>query len=196
MTHYFSEQPFSKSNIKIHEVNIFNNNFLFKTDHGIFSYDGLDHATRYLLESIDITKLTGRILDFGCGWGPIGIIIKKINPNVLVDMLDINERAIDMATKNIELNKVEINIFKSDMYENVTNKYNYIITNPPIRVGKKILYEILNKAYDYLLPSGCLYLVISKNQGAKSLVKELEKKYLVEIKDKIKGFYIICCKKD
>ena len=161
------------------------------TDNGVFSKKGLDFGTRSLLETID--NVSGQVLDFGCGYGPIGIYLKKTY-NVEVDAVDINERAMNLAKKNAELNKTNINIFKSNIYENVNKKYDYIVTNPPIRVGKKILYQILFEAKDHLNVNGELWLVIHKDQGAKSLAKDLEKEYKVEIKNKNKGFYIICAR--
>ena len=100
----------------------------------------------------------------------------------------------NLAKKNAELNKVNINIFESNIYENINNKYDYIVTNPPIRVGKKILYQILFEAKEHLNKNGELWLVIHKDQGAKTLAKDLEKEYTVEIKEKNKGFYIICAR--
>ena len=110
-------------------------------------------------------------------------------------MIDINERALNLAKKNAELNDVKVNVFKSNIYENINKKYDFIVTNPPIRVGKKILYEILFKANDHLKENGELWLVVNKNGGAKSLVKDLENTYDVTIVTKNKGFYIICAKK-
>ena len=123
----------------------------------------------------------------------IGIYIKKTF-NVEVDAIDINIRALNLAKKNAELNKTNINIFESDIYSNVKKQYDYIITNPPIRVGKKTLYKILFDAKKYLKTNGELWLVIHKDQGAKTLVKDLEKEYTVEVKNKNKGFYIICAR--
>ena len=92
------------------------------------------------------------------------------------------------------INTIWINIFESNIYENINKKYDYIVTNPPIRVGKKILYQILFEAKEYLKENGELWLVIHKDQGAKTLAKDLEKEYEVEIKNKNKGFYIICAR--
>ena len=110
-------------------------------------------------------------------------------------MIDINERALNLASKNAKLNNANINVFKSNIYENVTKKYDFIVTNPPIRVGKKILYDILFGAVNHLKDEGELWLVVNKNQGAKSLAKDLEKTYDVAVVAKNKGFYIICAKK-
>ena len=133
----------------------------------------------------------GDVLDFGCGYGPIGIYLKKIF-NCNVDMIDINNRSIELAIKNALQNNVNVNVFNSNIYENVTKKYDFIITNPPIRVGKKILYQILFDAKDHLKDGGQIWLVINKDQGAKSLLKDLNKQYKAELVCKNKGFYIIC----
>ncbi len=191
MAHYFENEGMTQSNEKKIKVVINNELFTFITDHNVFSKSGLDFGTRTLLESINVKKLNGDILDFGCGYGPIGIYLGKNNLNV--DMIDINLRALNLARKNAELNRVKVNIFESNIYENVTKKYNYIITNPPIRVGKKILYEILFGAKEYLTEGGHLILVVHKDQGAKSLVKDLEKRYQIQILQKNKGFYVIDC---
>jgi len=188
MSHYFTNDYVESKEVKTKCI-IKNTELTLITDNGVFSKKGLDFGTRTLLETIEDIK--GQVLDFGCGYGPIGIYLKKTF-DVEVDALDINERAMKLAKKNAELNKVDINIFESNIYENVNKKYDYIVTNPPIRVGKKILYEILFKAKEHLKQNGELWLVIHKDQGAKSLVKDLEKEYKVEIKNKNKGFYIIC----
>lgn len=166
--------------------------YTFKTDNNVFSKKGLDFGTRTLLESIDIKNISGDVLDFGCGYGPIGIYIKS-NTKANVDMVDINERALNLARKNATLNNVSVNIFESDIYSNVYKKYDYIITNPPIRVGKKILYEILISAKEHLKENGHLIFVINKDQGAKSTMKDMEKYYNVKLIEKNKGFFIIDC---
>lgn len=190
MSHYFTNDEI-KSEEKIINVRINDTAFKFITDNGVFSKNGLDFGTRSLLENIDIDSIEGDVLDFGCGWGPIGIFISKTK-NILVDMVDINERALNLANKNASLNKALVNVFQSDVYSNVKKDYNYIITNPPIRVGKDILYKIINESLNHLKKNGKLYFVINKNQGAKSLLKYLENKSKVVLVKKNKGFYVIC----
>lgn len=188
MSHYFTNDYVESKEQKTKCI-IKNTELTFITDNGVFSKKGLDFGTRTLLETLD--NISGQVLDFGCGYGPIGIYIKKTFKTE-VDAIDINVRAMNLAKKNAELNNAQINIFESNMYENITKQYDYIITNPPIRVGKKILYQILFDAKKYLKKEGQLWLVIHKDQGAKTLAKELEKEYKIEIKNKNKGFYIIC----
>ncbi len=189
MSHYFTNDNI-QSNERIIKCKINNISFSFYTDNNVFSKKGLDFGTRSLLENLEIEKLHGDILDFGCGYGPIGIYISKIK-NIKVDMIDINLRSIELVKKNALLNNTTINVFESNLYENIKGKYDFIISNPPIRVGKKILYEILFDASKHLKENGELWIVINKNQGAKTILKDLEKKYKVTLIDKNKGFYII-----
>ena len=194
MSYYFDKNTEVNSNEKTVHVNIKNNVYAFITDNNVFSKKGLDFGTRTMLESIDLSKLSGDVLNFGCGYGPVGIYIKS-NTDCNVDMIDINERAIELAKKNAKLNNVDVNIFESNIYSNVTNKYDYIITNPPIRVGKEILYKILVGALDFLKEHGSLIFVINKDQGAKSTMEYLKTYYNVQILDKNKGFYVFQCEK-
>ncbi len=192
MSHYFTNDEKLKSDIKMSRAFINNREYSLKTDNGVFSKDGLDFGTRTLLETIPIEKISGNVLDLGCGYGPIGIYVKS-NTSANVDMVDINERALNLSKINAKDNKVDVNIFISNGYENITKKYDYILTNPPIKVGKKILYELLFSSVEYLNENGELWFVINKNHGAKSTAKELEKIYQVEIVKKHKGFFIIRC---
>ena len=186
----FTDNTDLKHNICEKKVSINGHDFVFFTDNGVFSKNGLDFGTRSLLESLP-DYIHGDVLDFGCGYGPIGIYLKKIF-NCNVDMIDINNRSIELAIKNALQNNVNVNVFNSNIYENVTKTYDFIINNPPIRVGKKILYQILFDAKDHLKDGGQIWLVINKDQGAKSLLKDLNKQYKAELVCKNKGFYIIC----
>lgn len=194
MGHYFTNDEELKSKEMTHQVMIRNIDLSFITDHGVFSKKGLDFGTRTLLESIPIDLMYGKILDFGCGYGPIGIFLKKYNQDLDIHMIDINKRSLNLALKNAILNDVVVNIYESDMYQNVSETFDYIVTNPPIRVGKKILYEILKTAKEHLKKGGAIYFVIHKDQGAKSVMKDMENEYEVSLVAKNKGFYVICLK--
>ena len=192
MAHYFESTPTSESNEKIIKVFINDTHFTFYTDNDVFSKKGLDFGTRTLLESV--TDITGSdVLDLGCGYGPIGIYMSYLKNNV--DMIDINSRAVELSKKNASINKVIVNAFVSNMYENVNKEYDYIISNPPIRVGNEILYKLLFDADKYLKNKGYLIIVINKDQGAKTVAKKLEEKYDVSILNKNKGFFVIDCQK-
>lgn len=194
MSYYFDRETNIESKEVTTHCEISGNFFTFKTDNNVFSKKGLDFGTRTLLESLNSENIRGNVLDFGCGYGPIGIYIASTT-NSKVDMIDINDRALNLARSNANINKVKVNIFESDIYSNITKKYNYIITNPPIRVGKEILYKILIGAKDYLNENGHLIFVINKDQGAKSTMKNMEKYYSVKLIEKNKGFYVIDCQK-
>ena len=193
MAQYFDNVEL-KSEIRKIDVDIFGMFFSFYSDNGVFCKDRLDYGTRLLLENIDWNNVSGKILDVGCGYGPIGIIASKITGGNVV-MCDVNRRALHLALRNVKENNVNCKVIESDCYQNIHDTFDVIITNPPIRAGKKIVYEILFGAKDHLNDNGLLYLVIHKDQGAKSLVKDLEKEYKVEILEKEKGFFIIKCKK-
>ena len=192
MGHYFINDDNLKSEIKEFSININNNNFNFKTDNGVFSKGELDFGTRVLIETILKEDINGNILDLGCGYGPIGIIVNKIK-NLNVDMVDVNKRAVHLTKLNIKDNKLSnINCFISDGFNDISKKYNVIISNPPIRVGKEKLYELIIDAKNYLLDDGKIYLVIRKEQGAKSFINDMNKYYKIDILEKKKGFFVIC----
>lgn len=192
MGQYFTNENLP-SNVKSTFCVVKGHKFTFLTDNGVFSKDGLDFGSRLLLESIPLDEVGAKVLDMGCGYGTIGIIINKLT-NHDIDMVDVNLRAMHLARRNAKENGCSnINIFESNCYQNITSKYNTIITNPPIRAGKKIVYEILMNAKKYLEQDGNLFLVIRKEQGAKSIISDLEKEYNVEILEKKKGFFVLKC---
>jgi len=188
MNHYYSEKQDSESNKKEIVVTIFDKKYKLITDNGVFSKSGLDFGTRLLIETLP--KLYGDVLDLGCGYGPIGIILKD-KFDICVTMSDINERALSLSKINIKNNKVDISILNSDGFKNINKKFNFIVTNPPIRIGKQKLVSLLREAHDYLSEEGELWFVIRKNHGAESVIKLINDIYAVDIVKKSKGFYII-----
>jgi len=192
MGQYFTNEKLP-SDVRKTECFVLGNKFTFLTDNGVFSKDGLDFGSRLLLETIPLEEVGGKILDMGCGYGVFGIVLSKLT-QAHVDMVDVNLRALHLAERNIKENHVnDINVFESNVYENVSGKYSTIVTNPPIRAGKKIVYDIVMNAKDYLEENGKLFLVIRKEQGAKSLIVDLEKIYNVKVLEKKKGFFILEC---
>ena len=191
MSQYFDNDNNIKHNKKIIEFYFNDKKYSVYSDNGVFSKDKFDYGTRLLLDSIDISKLSGNVLDLGCGIGVVGIILGTINKNINIDMIDINDRALSLVRDNLTLNKVKANVFSSDVYSNVNKKYDYIITNPPIRAVQEVVRKFLLGGYDYLNDNGILYFVMRKDHGVKSMIKELENKYNVTIINKDKGFYIL-----
>lgn len=193
MAQYFDNVDL-KSELRTFDVKIFNLVLKFTSDNGVFCKDRLDFGTRLLLENIPWHEVGDSILDVGCGYGPIGIIASKMT-DASVMMCDVNKRALHLAEMNCKDNNVSATVVESNCYENIQLRFDCIITNPPIRAGKKVVYEIVFGAKEHLNDNGLLFLVIHKDQGAKSLLKDLEKEYDVEVLDKEKGFFVIKCKK-
>ena len=191
MSHYFTNEEV-KSELRKINVNIGDKSFVFNVDNGVFSKRGLDFGSRTMIDTLIGEDLHGKGLDVGCGYGLIGIILSSFF-HLDIDMIDVNKRAVHLCKMNIKENNVNCNTFISDIYESVSEKYDFIVTNPPIRAGKKIVYDILFKSKDYLLPGGVLYFVINKDQGAKSVIKDISSVGKVSILKKYKGFFVIKC---
>ena len=192
MAQYFDNVDLP-SNIVEFNTNFYGVEYKFKTDNGVFSKNNIDFGTRFLLETIPLKDIKGDVLDVGCGYGTISIVLGKML-DIQIDGVDVNKRAIHLGEMNKKLNNVyNANFFISDCYEKVNKKYDVIITNPPIRAGKDVVYKIFDEAQDHLKENGCLYIVIRKEQGAKSAIEHLKEKYKVEILDKKSGYFVIKC---
>lgn len=195
MSHYFENDKNLVSEIKEFKKIIADVNFSFNTDNGVFSKGELDFGTELLIKNVLKFDLSGKVLDLGCGYGPIGIVLKKIK-NVDVVMSDINKRALHLVKMNAKKNNVLVNVIESDGYANITDTFDYVISNPPIRIGKKNLYKLLTDTEDHLKKDGSLIIVVRKEQGALSLIKDMSVYYDVKVLDKEKGFLIILLKND
>ena len=194
MSQYFDNVDL-KSNIEKYKTRIFDKEFCFNTDNGVFSKSKLDFGTRCLLENLPLEEIKGEILEVGCGYGVIPTILTRTVDKIeSFDAVDVNKRALHLAEMNKKENFApKVNFFLSNCYQNINKKYDVIISNPPIRAGKNIVYEIVMNARNYLKEDGKLFIVINKDQGAKSLYKDLEKVYKCELINKKKGFWIIKC---
>ncbi len=193
MDHYFTNNNL-KNKIKKIDVNINNTKFYYYTDNGVFSKKKIDFGTELLLTSFSFINKESKVLDIGTGTGVIGLYFAKQGFKI-VDMVDINTRAIELAKKAAQDQNLTVNVYESDCYEKVENKYDYIITNPPIRAGNKVIYKILIEANDNLNKSGELWFVIRKKQGAETAIKRIKDIYNISIINKKTGFYVIKCKK-
>ena len=190
MSHYFLNDQNLVSEIKPFNISINGTSFTFNTDNGVFSKGELDFGTSLLIRNVLKLNVSGDVLDLGCGYGPIGIILRKLT-NSNITMSDVNKRAIHLTKMNAKKNNVDVDIIESDGYENIGSKFDYVISNPPIRVGKKILYKLLLDTNKHLKENGKLIIVVRKEQGALSLIKDMSNDYKIDILDKEKGFYII-----
>ena len=198
MEQYFTNNPDLKSELRTIIYKNKTQTLTFYSDNGVFSKDKLDFGSTLLLETVlkNVNTENLNILDVGCGYGFLGISLAKFL-NAHVTMCDINKRALHLAKRNCEKNNVKslCEVLESNIYENITNIYDLIITNPTNRAGKEVVYGILDGARDYLKEDGELWMVIRKNQGAKSTIEHLKNNYECEIVTKSKGFYIIKAKK-
>ena len=191
MAHYFTNEENLKSEIEKVIAEINGIPFYFYTDNGVFSKGELDFGTELLLKNFKYDNPNNKtLLDIGCGCGPIGIYASHLG--FTVDMSDVNKRAIHLSKMSLKEQNLNANVFESDAYKNITNKYDYIVSNPPIRVGKEKLYEIVMNAKEHLKDGGSLWIVVRKQQGAESMIRDMKNVYkTVEVIAKKKGFFII-----
>ena len=187
---YFAENPDAKHDIHELNVELLGQRLTFLTDAGVFSKKMIDYGSRVLLSVLDF-EAGEQVLDVGCGYGPLGLTLAKAQ-GVTATMVDINQRALDLAQKNAERNQISADIFQSNVYEKVTGIFDHIISNPPIRAGKQVVHEVISGSYEHLTEGGDLTLVIQKKQGAPSAKSKMEAVFSnCEIVKKDKGYYIL-----
>ena len=188
---YYTADPTSESNPTPCAFPYRGYGLNFMTDAGVFSRGELDVGSRLLLDALP--ALAGDVLDIGCGWGAIGVAIAKANKAARVTMVDVNRRALGLCRENCTRNGVTAEVIESDgMAEVLGRKFDAIVTNPPIRAGKQVIYKMFADAAASLHEGGALYLVIRKQQGAESCVKYLKTLFNeVEKLDKSGGFWVL-----
>ncbi len=197
MEQYFTKNPTTKKDIYKFDWNIGTERFYFYTSNSVFSKSGVDFGSMLLIETVvrDNKNHEGKILDMGCGYGPIGIALAKLIDKSTVTMADINERALEFAKMNADENHVEkrVSIINSSLYEKINDKFDIVVTNPPIRAGKEVVFSFYEGAYEHLNDGGKLYVVIQKKQGAPSTKDKLLSLFgNCEIADKKSGYFIFC----
>ncbi len=195
MSYYFTNDPqleMNRKNISFRFFGVIEN---FISDNGVFSKETLDYGSRALLETITKLDITGKVLDMGCGIGVIGILLKKYNSDIDLTLIDVNERAVELTKINSQNYKQDNKVILSDGFTALDDKFDCIVSNPPIRIGKEKLYSLFTQAYEHLNENGMMYLVIRKQQGAKSAMTYLVELGLkVELLNKDKGYWIISAK--
>ncbi len=190
--HYYSRNPQSESRPVTCDYEYRGIRLHFETDAGVFSRGEVDTGTRLLLEALP-EKLEGDVLDLGCGWGIIGICVRRLWPETRVWMADVNLRALELSRRNAEINKVQVTCLESEgMAALMDRTFDAVITNPPIRAGKQVIYQMFADVAQCLKPGGTLYLVIRKQQGAESCLKYLKTIFQqVEKLDRSAGFWVL-----
>ena len=185
MSHYFSEKQEVKSDRKIIKYEIENKKFEFVTDNGVFSKTKVDFGTDVMLKVFlrgNMNKKNQKfdVLDIGCGYGVVTVIVKAFFENVKTMSSDVNERALELTTENLLKNEVvkdendDFEVRKSFVFDNISEKFDVILSNPPIRAGKQTIFQIYEKSFEHLNENGEFYCVIQTKHGAKSTQKKLE----------------------
>lgn len=192
MSHYFINDENVKSDKRFLNFSFLEKRFSFVSDNGVFSKNEIDEGSKLLLETYLKFGKKGSVLDVGAGVGVLGIVISIIN-DCFATMLEINKRAVSLCEENIVRNNAKrCSVFESNVYEMAKGKYDVVVSNPPIRAGKKVVFEILEKAKDFLNDEGELWVVIRKNQGSDSAKRKMNDIYgNCEIVKRDKGFYIL-----
>ena len=191
--HYYTSSPTSG-----HEERHFNHVFAgkvlrFQTDAGVFSKQHIDPGSELLCSALP-DDLTGRVLDMGCGWGAMTILTLAKCPSCEITMADVNERALALAQENVAANRMQAKAVLSDGFAEIEGEFDAVITNPPIRAGKAVIYKMFEDAKAHLVSGGELYLVIRKQQGAPSALKFLKELYgKAEVIERDGGYWIIRC---
>jgi 16S rRNA (guanine1207-N2)-methyltransferase len=195
--HYYSRTPGTGHDRRTHEAELRGKKYRFVTDAGVFSKTGIDYGSRVLIETMRFSS-DARVLDVGCGYGPIGITASFLAPAGHITMIDINERAVELAKENAKLNGAfNVTAMQSDLFEAVGQmSFDVILTNPPIRAGKSVVHRIFDEGYERLSEGGAMWVVIQKKQGAPSAEARLEALFgQVKEVGKDKGFRIFCAVK-
>lgn len=191
MKHYFTDNTDLKSEQSQFIFRFHKYDLLFTSDNGVFSKSMIDYGSRVLLDNIEIT-IEKTLLDVGCGYGTFGICLNKVYSHLNVDMVDVNDRALELAKLNAKNNNIHANIYKSFIYENVQGSYDVIVTNPPVRAGKEVVTTILQESIEHLNENGSLWVILQKKQGAPSTKKKMEEVFgNCEIVKRDKGYYLL-----
>ncbi|MCQ2531172.1 MAG: methyltransferase [Saccharofermentans sp.] len=182
MAHYFDAEPITESVKKTVDYRVNGMNFSFVTDTNTFSRSGVDKGTDLMITTvIDDIKARGahkgeRLLDLGCGWGVVGITMKKVFMTFDVTQTDVNSRAVKLSKENAELNRVKIDFqVAGDVCEGIPadKKFDIVMTNPPVRAGKKTVFAFYDQAYEHMDQGATIYVVLQRKQGAPSSEKKL-----------------------
>lgn len=196
--HYFSNKPNSEHRPQKFEFVLRGRSYTFETDAGVFSKSEVDFGSRLLIETFEWPQIDGPVLDAGCGYGPIGLSLAPEQPERTIHMIDVNERALALARGNAQKNKVNnVQIYESDRLQNVSEEgFAAVLTNPPIRAGKEVVFDMIQTGFAKLANGGELWVVIQKKQGAASVIKEMERLAgLCDVAAKSKGYFILRVKK-
>ena len=192
MSHYFVDDPNLRSARKSFDYAFGNEHFTFTTDFGVFAKGHADFGTYLLLKYAMQHQLGDAILDLGCGYGVVGVILKRLLPQAHIDMVDVNSRAVELAKYNAAKNQCDVSAYLTEDIISLQKTYHSILFNPPIRAGKRVIYELYKKAHQILEKGGHLFLVVRRQHGAESHIQELKELFKdVSILGKEAGYWLL-----
>ena len=174
--HYFSQAPQSRHEQRTFEVPYAGRTLRFCTDAGVFSKQHVDPGSLLLCRSLP-EAMRGAALDMGCGWGAMSVLTLAANPALSMTCCDVNQRALALCEENLRQNGMQARVLCSDGWAQIEGRFDIVLTNPPIRAGKAVVYGILGGAKEHLAPGGAIYAVIRKQQGAPSALAFLRETY-------------------
>ena len=193
-SHYFINDANLANKPRLVTYTINGKTFELDSDVGVFSKNELDYGSKLLIETLLPNSFKGKMLDIGCGIGPIGLTLAYFNPRLELTCSDVNTRALTLCEKNARKLALSqrVTCLQSDIYVEIEGLYDSIVSNPPIRAGKKVTYAIYIGAKSHLIDGGSLYVVLRKAQGALSVKAYLEEIFgNVEVLARSKGYYIL-----
>ncbi|MEK9577838.1 MAG: methyltransferase [Aquiluna sp.] len=192
--HYFSADPSAPAKLTELEIEVGGEVLQLSASSGTFSSERLDPGTRVLLGLQELFPTDGIVLDLGCGWGPIGLSIAKLQPATQVIGVDVNQRSVELANSNAKRNGLENFTAFLDRDLDPNLDIDHIWSNPPIRIGKENLHDLLRTYMSRLNPTGDAYLVVQKQLGAESLQRWIAQQWPEREVTKVensKGFRVI-----
>ena len=182
MAHYYDSMPDTPSDRRLIDYRANGINFSFVTDTNVFSRNDVDKGTDLLINSVieDIKERGARkgerLLDLGCGYGVVGVVMKSVFMSFEVTSVDVNARAVELARENMASNNVKLT---KCMQSNVLSAldesdiFDIVMTNPPVRAGKQTVFSFYEQAYEHMAPGASIYSVLQRKQGAPSSEKKL-----------------------
>jgi 16S rRNA (guanine1207-N2)-methyltransferase len=195
--HYFSRKPSVEPRYGVIQVSLRGRFFEFLTSSGVFSKRRIDLGTRLLAKSMVLPE-SGNVLDMGCGYGVVGVVAAALHPRVCVFLVDVNERAVQLARENAKRNRVDNLVLRSGfLYEPVDDvQFDAILSNPPVSAGMKVVLPIIEQAPLHLVDDGILELVVRSKIGGKRLAMVMEETFgNIEVLARGSGYRVLLSKK-
>ena len=195
MSYYYTNDPNLGNKESEFSYTYFGKELKFKSDLGVFSKERVDFGTNVLINSIPDLSWANSLLDVGCGVGIIGLCMKSKYRQLNIELVDVNTRALKLAAENAKMNDLDedgkVVIKESNLYENVSESFDLIVSNPPIRAGKDVVHGVVIGGYEHLNKGGKIYIVIQKKQGAPSMESKMNEVFgNVKTIEKKNGYFI------